>query len=164
MMQGEQNILWPSEVRWFAKSSGTTSAKSKFIPVTYESLEDCHYQGGKDVLMTYLLQKPESNIFSGKGLVMSGSHQINHANNETFYGDLLSLNCNQSESDYVISGLDTQETPLQITWEVNAKEVNATGLNAALFTDATHSCTPYLICGYTSCLEIAGGRQITLKN
>jgi hypothetical protein len=88
MMQGEQNNLWPSEVRWFAKSSGTTSAKSKFIPVTYESLEECHYQGGKDVLMTYLLQKPESNIFSGKGLVMGGSHQINHANNETFYGDL----------------------------------------------------------------------------
>ncbi|MBP7510631.1 MAG: GH3 auxin-responsive promoter family protein [Bacteroidia bacterium] len=88
MMLGEQNILWPSEVRWFAKSSGTTSAKSKFIPVTYESMEECHYQGGKDLLMTYLLQKPESNIFSGKGLVMGGSHQINNANNESFYGDL----------------------------------------------------------------------------
>lgn len=88
MMQGEQNILWPSEVRWFAKSSGTTSAKSKFIPVTYESLEECHYQGGKDVLMTYLLQKPDSDIFSGKGLVMGGSHQINNASQESFYGDL----------------------------------------------------------------------------
>jgi hypothetical protein len=88
MMQGEQNILWPSEVRWFAKSSGTTSAKSKFIPVTYESMEECHFQGGKDVLMTYLLQKPESNIFSGKSLVMGGSHQINNTNNESFYGDL----------------------------------------------------------------------------
>jgi hypothetical protein len=88
MMQGEQNILWPSEVRWFAKSSGTTSSKSKFIPVTYESMEECHYQGGKDVLMTYLLQKPESDIFSGKGLVMGGSHQINQANNENFFGDL----------------------------------------------------------------------------
>lgn len=88
MMLGEQNILWPSEVRWFAKSSGTTSAKSKFIPVTYESMEECHYQGGKDVLMSYLLQKPESEIFNGKGLVMGGSHQINNANNESFYGDL----------------------------------------------------------------------------
>lgn len=88
MMRGEQNILWPSEVRWFAKSSGTTSAKSKFIPVTYESLEDCHYQGGKDLMMTYLLQKPESNLFDGKGLVMGGSHQINNSNNESFYGDL----------------------------------------------------------------------------
>ncbi len=88
MMQGEQNILWPSEVRWFAKSSGTTSAKSKFIPVTYESLEECHYQGGKDLLLTYLMQKPESEIFNGKGLVMGGSHQINQENNESFFGDL----------------------------------------------------------------------------
>ncbi|MCF8425710.1 MAG: GH3 auxin-responsive promoter family protein [Bacteroidia bacterium] len=88
MMQGEQNILWPSEVSWFAKSSGTTSAKSKFIPVTYESLEECHYQGGKDLLMTYLIQKPESEIFAGKGLVMGGSHQINNANSDSFYGDV----------------------------------------------------------------------------
>jgi hypothetical protein len=92
-----------------------------------------------------------------------GIQSIHHFQ-ETFYGDLLSLNCNQSESDYVISGLDTQETPLQITWEVNAKEVNDTALIAPLFTDATHLCTPYLICGYTSCLEIQGNRQITLKN
>jgi hypothetical protein len=99
----------------------------------------------------------------GAGGMYPGIQSINHFK-ETFYGDLLSLNCNQSESDYVISGLDTQETPLQITWEVDAKPVIANALNAALFTDATHLCTPYLICGYTSCLEIAGGRQITLKN
>ncbi|MCK6609517.1 MAG: GH3 auxin-responsive promoter family protein [Bacteroidia bacterium] len=90
MMHGEQNVLWPSEVSWFAKSSGTTSSKSKFIPVTYESLEDCHIQGGKDVLLWYLNQKPESELFAGKGLVMGGSHQINshNASAETFYGDL----------------------------------------------------------------------------
>jgi hypothetical protein len=90
MMLGEQNILWPSEVSWFAKSSGTTSAKSKFIPVTYESLEECHIQGGKDVLLWYLNQKPDSLLFNGKGLVMGGSHQINshNAGAETFYGDL----------------------------------------------------------------------------
>ncbi|MBC7384518.1 MAG: GH3 auxin-responsive promoter family protein [Bacteroidia bacterium] len=88
MMRGEQNILWPSEVRWFAKSSGTTSAKSKFIPVTYESLEDCHYQGGKDVMLTYLMQKPETEIFNGKGLVMGGSHQINQHGSSSFFGDL----------------------------------------------------------------------------
>ena len=83
---------------------------------------------------------------------------------ETFYGDLLSLNCNQSESDFVISGLDTQETPLQITWEVNSKQVNAVPSTAQLYQNAASLCTPYLIWGYTSCLEIAGGRQITLKN
>jgi hypothetical protein len=88
MMQGEQNILWPSEVRWFAKSSGTTSAKSKFIPVTYESLEECHYQGGKDVLLHYMLNNPETEIFNGKGLVLGGSHQINQNNFESYFGDL----------------------------------------------------------------------------
>lgn len=88
MMHGEQNILWPSEVRWFAKSSGTTSSKSKFIPVTYESLEECHFQGGKDALLYYSLNNPESKIFDGKGLVIGGSHQINKFNAESYYGDL----------------------------------------------------------------------------
>ncbi len=88
MMKGEQNILWPSEVRWFAKSSGTTSSKSKFIPVTYESLEECHFQGGKDALLFYHLNKPDSRIFDGKGLVMGGSHQINNGNTDSYYGDV----------------------------------------------------------------------------
>ncbi|MFN4084082.1 MAG: GH3 auxin-responsive promoter family protein [Bacteroidia bacterium] len=88
MLNGEQNILWPTEVRWFAKSSGTTSDKSKFIPVTYESLEECHYRGGKDALLFYVEQNPNSEIFNGKGLVMGGSHQINNLNSESFYGDL----------------------------------------------------------------------------
>ena len=90
-----------------------------------------------------------------------GIQSIHHFQ-ETFYGDLLSLNCNQSESDFVISGLDTQETPLQITWEVNSKPVN--GSDNVIYGNAADLCTPYLICGYTSCLEIAGGRQITLRN
>ena len=99
----------------------------------------------------------------GSSGMYPGIQSIHHFQ-ETFYGDLLSLNCNQSESDFVISGLDTQETPLQLTWEVNAKPVNATALNAALFADENDLCTPYLICGYTSCLEIAGNRQVTLRN
>lgn len=77
MMKGEQNLLWPTDVTWFAKSSGTTSAKSKFIPVTFDSLEECHFQGGKDALMFYQLQRENSKIFDGKGLIMGGSHQIN---------------------------------------------------------------------------------------
>ncbi|MES2690732.1 MAG: GH3 auxin-responsive promoter family protein [Bacteroidota bacterium] len=89
MMKGEQNLLWPTDVTWFAKSSGTTSAKSKFIPVTFDSLEECHFQGGKDALMFYQLQKESSTIFSGKGLIMGGSHQINRfAEGESYYGDL----------------------------------------------------------------------------
>lgn len=88
MMKGEQNILWPTEVKWFAKSSGTTGSKSKFIPVTYESLDECHFQGGRDALMMYAQQNPDTKIFSGKGLIMGGSHQLNKFNMESYYGDL----------------------------------------------------------------------------
>ncbi len=87
-MQGEQNILWPSPVHWFAKSSGTTSDKSKFIPITKECMDDNHFKAGKDVLSMYLKQFPESKFMSGKSLTIGGSHQVSQVNAETFYGDL----------------------------------------------------------------------------
>lgn len=88
LLKGEQNILWPTKIKWFAKSSGTTSDKSKFIPVTEEALEDCHFNGGKDLLSIYCNNNPDTLIFDGKGLTLGGSHQINQLNNESFYGDL----------------------------------------------------------------------------
>ena len=72
---GEQNLLWPSEIRWFAKSSGTTNDKSKFLPVSKESLQDTHYQGGKDAVAIYLGINPESRFFSGKGLILGGRRE-----------------------------------------------------------------------------------------
>lgn len=88
MMNGEQNLLWNTPVFWFAKSSGTTSDKSKFIPVSDESLEDCHYKASKDVLSLYYQFNPDSALLTGKGLVIGGSHSINPMNNEAQYGDL----------------------------------------------------------------------------
>jgi hypothetical protein len=88
MLKGEQNILWPSEIKWFAKSSGTTSDKSKFIPVSYESLEECHIKAARDTLSIYCHNRPDTKLFSGKGLVMGGSHQVNALNDDSFYGDL----------------------------------------------------------------------------
>ena len=87
-LSGEQNILWHSEVKWFAKSSGTTNSKSKFIPVTRESLEECHYKAGKDMLSIYFNNRPDSQLFAGKSLALGGSQQVNQFNNETLYGDL----------------------------------------------------------------------------
>ncbi len=84
----EQNILWPSEIKWFAKSSGTTNDKSKFIPVSRESLEDCHFKGGKDIISIYSSLKPEYQLFKGKTLALGGSHQVNDYNNDSYYGDL----------------------------------------------------------------------------
>jgi hypothetical protein len=88
IMNGEQNILWNTPVYWFAKSSGTTSDKSKFIPISEESLEDCHFKAAKDVLTMYYQFNPESELLTGKGLVIGGSHNINPMNNEAQYGDL----------------------------------------------------------------------------
>ncbi len=88
ILQGEQNLLWPSQISWFAKSSGTTSDKSKFIPISKESLDDNHFKAGKDVFALYFRQFPQSTFMSGKCLVIGGSHQINQLSADSFYGDL----------------------------------------------------------------------------
>ena len=86
--RGEQNILWNTEIKWFAKSSGTTNDRSKFIPVSEESLQDCHYKGAKDMLTMYYHFNPDSDLLTGKGLVIGGSHTINQLNEDVHYGDL----------------------------------------------------------------------------
>ncbi len=88
MMNGEDDILWNEPIKWFAKSSGTTSAKSKFIPISKETLSDNHYQANKDVLSNYYKNFPESHLLTGKGLVVGGSHQINSLDGDIQYGDL----------------------------------------------------------------------------
>jgi hypothetical protein len=88
MLQGEQNVLWPSEIRWFAKSSGTTSDRSKFIPVSEEALEECHFKGGKDMLTIYCNNRPDALLFTGKSLTLGGSHQIGQLNADISFGDL----------------------------------------------------------------------------
>ncbi|GAB2971465.1 GH3 auxin-responsive promoter family protein [Mucilaginibacter puniceus] len=88
MLKGEQNVLWPSEIRWFAKSSGTTNDRSKFIPVSEESLEECHFKGGKDLLTIYFNNRPDSGMFNGKILTLGGSHQISQLSPDTSFGDL----------------------------------------------------------------------------
>jgi len=91
LMKGEQNILWPSETKWFAKSSGTTSDKSKFIPVTKEALEECHYKGGKDMLSIYCTHNENTQIFTGKTLMMGGSSQSIDPDTDSYHGDLSSI-------------------------------------------------------------------------
>ncbi len=91
LMKGEENVLWNTPINWFAKSSGTTNDKSKFIPVSKESLEYCHYRGGKDVLAFYVQQNPETKIFKGKSLSLGGSKEINSLNKNSYYGDLSAI-------------------------------------------------------------------------
>jgi hypothetical protein len=88
MMAGEENVLWNTPVEWFAKSSGTTSERSKFIPLSQQSLDENHYQASKDVLTLYYFNYPESDLLTGKGLVIGGSHQVGQLNEDIKYGDL----------------------------------------------------------------------------
>ena len=88
MMAGEENILWNTPINWFAKSSGTTSDKSKFISISEESLKDIHFKASKDVLTNYYKNFPDSDLLTGKSLVVGGSHQVNSLDEDIQYGDL----------------------------------------------------------------------------
>ena len=91
MRHGEEDILWPGRVKWYAKSSGTTNDKSKFIPVSKEGLKRLHYKGGADVVAIYLRNNPESRMFDGKGLILGGSHQPNYDLPDSLVGDLSAI-------------------------------------------------------------------------
>ncbi len=88
--KGEQNVFWNSNIKWFAKSSGTTNAKSKFIPVSSEALENCHYKASKDLLCLFLNNNEDSQLFTGKSLRLGGSKQL-YEDNNTFFGDLSAI-------------------------------------------------------------------------
>ena len=91
MRHGEADVLWPGQVQWYAKSSGTTNDKSKCIPVSAEGLHDIHYQGGKDVVTFYLRNNPNSRLFDGKSLILGGSHSPNYNVDGSLVGDLSAI-------------------------------------------------------------------------
>ncbi len=91
MRHGERNVLWPGQVRWYAKSSGTTNDKSKFIPVSKDGLNDTHYRGGADAVTWYLHNTPKSRLFDGKGLILGGSHAPNYSLPHSLVGDLSAI-------------------------------------------------------------------------
>ncbi len=129
ILEGEQNILWPSEITWFAKSSGTTSDKSKFIPISKEGLDDNHYKGGKDALTLYLKQYPQSEFMSGKCLVIGGSHQINQLNEDSFYGDLSAVMLQNLSRTGNIMRVPDLSISLMSEWEEKIEKIAQTTIN-----------------------------------
>ena len=113
--KGENNIFWSSKIKWFAKSSGTTNAKSKFIPVSNESLEDCHYAAGKDLLCMYLNNNPNSQLFTGKSLRLGGSKSP-YEKNGTFYGDLSAILIDNMPFWAEFSSTPSNKTSLMNDW------------------------------------------------
>lgn len=95
MLEGKQQVAWSTPINWFAKSSGTTNDKSKFIPISYENLENCHFQGGKDILGVHFTRNNNSKLFEGKGILIGGSNQTNPLNEHSNYGDLSAVLMNE---------------------------------------------------------------------
>lgn len=124
-MKGEQNVLWPTEITWFSKSSGTTSSRSKFIPVTEESLEECHYKGGKDMLSLYINNYPETKLFTGKSLSIGGSHQINHldGNKNSKFGDISAVIMQNLPLWAQLARTPSLETALMDEWEAKIQKM-----------------------------------------
>ena len=130
IMGGEQNLLWNTPINWFAKSSGTTSDKSKFIPVSQESLVDGHFKAAKDVLSLYYMFNPDSDLLTGKGLMVGGSHAISSLHEEAHYGDLSAVLMQNTPfwgqwirtPDLKIALMDEWESKLEMLAETTVNE------------------------------------------
>lgn len=138
LMRGEQNILWHSEITWFSKSSGTTNQRSKFIPVSQEALEECHFKGGKDLISIYVNNFPETKLFDGKGLAVGGSHQINEydSSESSYYGDVSAVIMQNLPPWAQFIRTPSLETALMGNWEekiekmaVETASVNVTNIS-----------------------------------
>ena len=120
--QGEQNIFWPSPIKWYAKSSGTTNAKSKFIPVSIDSLEDCHYAASKDLLCMYLNNNENSQLFTGKGLRLGGSKEL-YKENGTVFGDLSAILIDNMPFWAEFSSTPSSKVSLMSEWETKMQAI-----------------------------------------
>lgn len=118
--KGEQNVFWPTHIKWFAKSSGTTNSKSKFIPVSDEALEDCHFNAGKDMLCMYFNNNEDAQLFTGKGLRLGGSSAV-YEDNDTYFGDLSAIIIENMPFWADFSSSPKQETALMGEWETKMK-------------------------------------------
>jgi hypothetical protein len=120
--KGEQNIFWPTPIKWFAKSSGTTNAKSKFVPVSDEALEDCHFKAGKDMLCLYINNNPDAQLFTGKGLRLGGSSAV-YEDNNSYFGDLSAIIIENLPFWADFSSAPKQETALMSEWETKINAI-----------------------------------------
>ena len=120
--RGEQNIFWPTPIKWFAKSSGTTSSKSKFIPVSTDSLVDCHYAASKDLLCMYLNNNENSQLFTGKSLRLGGSKEL-YKENGTVFGDLSAILIDNMPFWAEFSSTPSSKVSLMSDWETKMQAI-----------------------------------------
>jgi len=126
--KGEQNIFWRTPIKWFAKSSGTTNAKSKFIPISFESLDDCHYKAGKDMLSLYFNNNTNSQLLIGKCLRLGGSKDI-YENNNSYYGDLSAIMIDNLPFWAELSSTPSSKVSLISEWEKKVRAIINESIN-----------------------------------
>ena len=126
--KGEQNIFWRTPIKWFAKSSGTTNAKSKFIPVSDEAIEDCHLKAGKDMLCLYINNNEETRLFNGKGLRLGGSAAV-YEDNNSYFGDLSAIIIENMPFWADFSSAPSQEVALMSEWETKMEAIISETIN-----------------------------------
>ena len=126
--KGEQNLFWPTSIKWFAKSSGTTNAKSKFIPVSNEALNECHFKAGKDMLSLYFNNNSNSQLFQGKALRLGGSKSLYEENN-TYFGDLSAIIIENLPLWAEIVSTPSHKVSMMEEWETKMKAIINTCIN-----------------------------------
>ena len=129
MRHGEKDVLWPGRVRWYAKSSGTTNDKSKFIPVSDEGLQKIHYAGGRDSVALYLRNNPKSRMFDGKGLILGGSHAPNYNVADSLVGDLSAILIENINPLVNLVRVPKKETALLSDFEVKRERIAREAMN-----------------------------------
>ena len=129
MRQGEANILWPGRVKWYAKSSGTTNDKSKFIPVSSDGLKHVHYKGGADVVALYLRNNPQSRMFDGRGLILGGSHAPNYNLPGSLVGDLSAILIENINPIVNLVRVPSKQTALLSDFEVKRDRIAREAMN-----------------------------------
>lgn len=122
-INGEPDILWQGKVKWFAKSSGTTNDKSKFIPITQDALDDCHYKAAKDTMALYSRINPNSSLLGGKSLILGGSHELKNENAHTYSGDLSAILLQNTPDYFNLIRVPDKKVILMHEWEAKLKAI-----------------------------------------
>lgn len=158
MRYGEADVLWPGTVKWYAKSSGTTNDKSKFIPVSHDGLHCIHYQGGCDAVAIYLANHPDSKIFDGKSLILGGSHSPNYNLPGSLVGDLSAILIENINPIVNIARVPKKATALLSDFDVKRDRIARETINKNV---TTLSGVPsWMLSVLVRVLEISGKKHI----
>jgi len=158
LLKNEQNLTWSSEIKWFAKSSGTISGKSKFLPVSKELLEDCHYKGGKDLLSLYYNQIPDRKLYKGKHLILGGSAEISYLTSDSYFGDLSAIILKNMPWWAEIRRTPAKEIALMSEWEEKIEKLAESTIQQDIYILAGVPSWTLVLCNRI--LEITGKKNL----